>query len=109
MAFVDMESATKYPTDELQLSAGRQADQSFLGACLKEGAYEVFLKSIIVPFYSLYVELSIKRQQERARTIISPPHRPFLKLLLPAKNTEPINDFLILHFFSFNFITEISQ
>ena len=61
MAFVDMESATKYPTDELQLSAGRQADQSFLGACLKEGAYEVFLKSIIVPFYSLYVELSIKR------------------------------------------------
>ena len=97
---------------ELQLSAGRQADQSYPGACLKEGAYQVFLlvfKSIIVPFYSLHVELSIKRQQERARTIISTPHPPPLsKLLLPAKKTKPINDSLILHIFSFYFITEIS-
>ena len=87
---------------ELQLSAGRQADQSYPGAYLKEDAYEVFLlviKSIIVPFYSLHVELSIKRQQERARTIISTPHRPLSKMLLPAKKTKPINDSLILHFF----------
>ena len=57
------------------------------------------IKSIIVPFYSLPVELSIKRQQERARTIISTPHRPLSKMLLPAKKTKPINDSLILHFF----------
>ena len=85
---------------ELQLSAGRQADQS------SPGAYQVFLlvfKSIIVPFYSLHVELSIKRQQERARTIISTPHRPLSKMLLPVKKTKPINDSLILHFF-FHFI-----
>ena len=61
------------------------------------------IKSIIVPFYSLHVELSIKRQQERARTIISTPHRPLSKTLLPAKKTKPINDSLILHFF-FHFI-----
>ena len=67
------------------------------------------IKSIIVPFYSLHVELSIKRQQERARTIISTPHRPLSKMLLPAKKTKPINDSLILlFFFSFYFITEIS-
>ena len=87
---------------ELQLSAGRQADQSSPGAYLKGRAYEVFLlviKSIIVPFYSLHVELSIKRQQERARTIISTPHRPLSKMLLPAEKTKPINDSLILHFF----------
>ena len=82
IAFVDGERATKYPSDELQLSAGRQTDQSYPGGCLKKGVYEVFLlviKRIIVPFYSLHVELSIKRQQERARTIILTPHRPFLK------------------------------
>ena len=39
MAFVYMESATKYPTDELQLSAGRQTDQSYPGAYLKKGAW----------------------------------------------------------------------
>ena len=66
------------------------------------------IKSIIVPFYSLHVELSIKRQQERARTIISTPHQSLSKMLLPAKKTKPINDSLILHFFSFYFITEIS-
>ena len=59
------------------------------------------IKSIIVPFYSLHVELSIKRQQERARTIISTPHRPLSKMLLPAKKTKPINDSLILLLFFF--------
>ena len=62
------------------------------------------IKSIIVPFYSLQVELLIKRQQERARTIISTPHRLLSKMLLPAKKTKPINDSLILHFFFFHFI-----
>ena len=62
------------------------------------------IKSIIVPFYSLQVELLIKRQQERARTIISTPHRLLSKMLLPAKKTKPINDSLILHFFIFHFI-----
>ena len=36
MAFVYMESATKYPTDKL--SAGRQTAQSYPGAYLKKGA-----------------------------------------------------------------------
>ena len=37
MPFAYMESATKYATDELQLSAGRQTDQSYPGAYLKKG------------------------------------------------------------------------
>ena len=81
----------------------RPANRSKLpGRLFEGGRLYVFLlvfKSIVVPFYSLHGELSIKRQQERARTIISTPHRPLSKMLLPAEKTKPINDSLILHFF----------
>ena len=101
------------PTDDRTTTFSRPASRSkFPGAYLKQGACEVFLlaiKSITVPFYGLHVKLSIKRQQERARTIIATSHRPLSKMLPPAKKTKPINDSLILHFFSFYFITEISQ
>ena len=101
------------PTDDRTITFSRLANRSKFPGCLFEGGrlwsfFLLVIKSIIVPFYSLHVELSIKRQQERARTIISTPHRPLSKMLLPAKKTKPINDSLILHFFSFYFITEIS-
>ena len=62
---------------ELQLSAGRQADQSYPGAYLKEDAYEVFLlviKSIIVPFYSLHVVLNkAAKGKSQDNNLNSPP------------------------------------
>ena len=41
---------------ELQLSAGRQADQSYPGAYLKEDAYEVFL--LVIKSISLHVVIN---------------------------------------------------